>query len=82
MNNIKTNFKKNLTRLEILLYEAIEDSDNFVHSAKEMADMLGCTVASVNRTYRELIMKDLIKLVEFGHKPLDKRVVTYKFVVK
>lgn len=79
---MKTDFKKNLTRLEILLYEAIEDSDNFVHSAKEIADMIGCTRAGVNRVYKSLISKGLIRLVEFGHKPLDKRIVTYKFVVK
>jgi len=79
---MKTDFKKNLTKLEILLYEAIENSDNFVHSAQEIADMLGCSVVSVNRAFKRLIVRDLIKLVEFGHKPLDKRVVTYKFVVK
>lgn len=79
---MKNDFKKKLTKLEILLYEAIENSDNFVHSSQEIANMLGCSVVSVNRTFKELIIKDLIKLVEFGHKPLDKRVVTYKFVVK
>lgn len=79
---MKNDFKKNLTRLEILLYEAIEESDNFVHSAQEMADMIGCTRAGVNRVYKGLIIKDLIKLVEFGHKPLDKRIITYKFVVR
>ena len=48
-------FKRDLTRLEILLYEAIQNSDEFIYSTREIAHMLGCSVPSVRRATQKLI---------------------------
>jgi DNA-binding MarR family transcriptional regulator len=74
-------FKRDMTKYEILLYEAIENSDDFVYSTREIADMLGCGISTVFGITKNLENKKLVNVICVGYKHNDKRIPLYKYTI-
>ena len=73
-------FKKDLLRYELLLYDAVNTDEPFIHTTREIAEMLRTTRETVYRATKTLVEKKLIVVISRGHKRPDKRKPLYQYI--
>lgn len=73
-------FKKDLLRYELLLYDAVDTDEPFIYTTREIAKMLNTSIQTVLRATKTLVDKKLIVVIRKGHKKPDKRKPLYQYI--
>ena len=64
----------------MLLYDAVDTDEPFIHTTREIAKMINTTIQTVYRATKTLVSKRLIVVIDKGHKRPDKRKPLYQYM--